>query len=234
MMHPWRLVDANRHTAQEIEPQLQAEVAALDQLVQTHGLPVKPHTVAQVRTQLAGVSTLGDVWWQRVWHDGQQQVALPPAWTQWMEELLLPLRYWQAQRSRTRCPRRTAKLFEAWEAVQAVCEAHPITQQLAPAVLAGWKTWAREHAKALQRASSAVEGRTGYLSQRHHNHRGWPRRRSKVWTVLHHFDCRASDGTTPASRFFRREFPDLFATVLSQIDAWPRLRRRHQAVALSG
>jgi hypothetical protein len=32
-------------------------------------------------------------------------------------------------------------------------------------VLAGWKTWASEPAKAFQRASSAVEGRNGYLSQ---------------------------------------------------------------------
>ena len=68
--------------------------------------------------------------------------------------------------------------------------------------------WAAEQAKAFQRASSAVEGRNGYLSQMHHNHRGLPKRRYKVWTVLHNFDCRASDGTTPASRFFRRGFPE--------------------------
>ena len=29
------------------------------------------------------------------------------------------------------------------------------------------------------------------------------------------------DGTTPASRFFRRSFPDLFESVLSQIDELP-------------
>ena len=84
-----------------------------------------------------------------------------------------------------------------------------------------------EWAKAFQRASSAVEGRNGYLSQMHPNHRGLPKRRYKVWTVLHNFDCRISDGTTPASRFFRQEFPDLFETVLLQIDDVPRPRRRH-------
>ena len=73
-------------------------------------------------------------------------------------------------------------------------------------------------ARAFQRASSAVEGRNGY-SQMQHNHRGLPTRRYQVWTVLHNFDCRASDGTTPAVRFFRREFPDLFESVLTQIDA---------------
>jgi len=149
-------------------------------------------------------------------------------------EGLLPLLYWQQQLSRTRCPRRKAKIRQALEAVQKGFETHPITQQLAPEVLADWKAWGTEHAKAFQRASSAVEGRNGYLSQMHHNHRGLPKRRYQVWTVLHNFDCRASDGTTPASRFFRREFPDLFETVLSKIDALPRPRRRNQAIALSG
>jgi len=147
---------------------------------------------------------------------------------------LLPRMYWQEQLSRTRCPRRKAKLLEAWEAVQTACERHPITGHLAPAVRIGWETWASEHAKAFQRASSAVEGRNGYLSQMHHNHRGLPQGRYKVWTVLHNFDCRASDRTTPASRCFRRDFPDLFETVLSQIEELPRPRRRKQARALSG
>jgi hypothetical protein len=78
-----------------------------------------------------------------------------------------------------------------------------------------------------------VEGRNGYLSQMQHNHRGLPTRRCKAWTVLHNFDCRAFDGTTPASRFFRRAFPDLFETVLSHIEALPQPRRRKHQVALN-
>ena len=98
-------------------------------------------------------------------------------------------------------------------------------------MLAGWKAWAAEHAKAFQRASSAVEGRNGYLSQMQHNHRGIPTRRYQVWTALHNFDCRAADGTTPAARFFRRSFPDLFESVLAQIDELPMPRQRRQALA---
>jgi hypothetical protein len=58
-------------------------------------------------------------------------------------------------------------------------------------------------------------------------------RRDPVWTVLHNFDCRAADGTTPASRFFRQSFPDLFESVLSQIDELPMSRQRRQAIAAS-
>jgi hypothetical protein len=102
-----------------------------------------------------------------------------------------------------------------------------------PASLAAWKAWAADHAKTFQRASSAVEGRNGYLSQMQHNHRGLPARRYPVWTALHNFDGRAKDGTTPASRFFRRSFPDLFESVLSQIDELPMPRQRRQALATS-
>jgi hypothetical protein len=59
-----------------------------------------------------------------------------------------------------------------------------------------------------------------------HNHRGLPRRRYQVWTVLHNFNCRAAGETTPASWFFRRSFPDLFESVLSQIDQqFPEARK---------
>jgi len=161
-------------------------------------------------------------------------MAMTPRGTRWVEALLLPLMYWQEQMSRTRCPRRKAKLLQALEVVQDAFHTHPCTEQLAPDVLEAWKVWAAEQAKAFQRASSAVEGRNGYLSQMHHNHRGLPKRRYKVWTVLHNFDCRAADGTTPASRFFRRGFPDLFETVLSHVVDLPRPRKRHPIMALSG
>jgi hypothetical protein len=117
------------------------------------------------------------------------------------------------------------------ERVRAAFDAQVFTRSLPPQARADWHTWATQHVSALQRASSAVEGRNGALAPLHHHQRGLPKRRSKVWTVLHNFDGRAPDGTTPAARFFRREFPDLFETVLSTIKALPRPRKRHQAVA---
>jgi len=233
IVHPWRVEGSTRQTSAEVASRLHAETRALETLGATHGVAVKKKALDKVRKQLAGISALVDFWWQEVGQD-VQQVALTPMWTRWVEELLLPLMYWQLQVSRTRCPRRKAHLLQALEAVQNAFEAHPITWQLAPEVLAGWEAWATEHAKAFQRASSAVEGRNGYLSQMQHNHRGLPKHRYKVWTVLHTFDSHAADGTTPASRFFRQKFPDLFETVLAKLDNLPRPRQRKQAMALSG
>jgi hypothetical protein len=232
IIHPWGLVDSTPQTSQAVERHLQGELQALEALLETNGSPVKPSTLDKVRKQLAGVSALVDFWWQMVRQD-LEQMAMTPRWQQWVEEVLLPLMYWQEQRSHTRSPAQKAQMAQTLQAVQEVLERHPCTRQLTPEVLAGWKAWAGEHARAFQRASSAVEGRNGYLSQMQHNHRGLPTRRYQVWTVLHNFDCRAADGTTPAQRLFRRAFPDLFESVLSQITELPLPRQRHQALTVS-
>ena len=230
---PWRVTDSTPQTSQEVEVHLTAEVAAIPALLETNGLPVKQKVLGKVRQQLAGLAGVIDLWWQELRQDVQSQIVVTPMGAHWVEAHWLPFMYWEQQVLRTRCPRRKAKLLEALEAVRATFEAHPLTAQLSPEVFVGWKAWAADSAKLFQRASSAVEGRNGSLSQMQHNHRGLPKRRYKVWSALHHFDCRASDGSTPASRFFRREFPDLFETVLAKIGELPRSRKRQPAIALS-
>ena len=232
ILHPWRLADATCQTSKEVEEQLGAELEAIETLLETNGLPRKKATLDKVRKQLAGIAALVDCWWQTMRQD-LAQMAMTPKWTQWAEEVLLPLQYWHEQLRRTRCREQKAQIALVLQAVEEAFEGHPCTRKLTPEVLAGWKAWAAEHARAFQRASSAVEGRNGYLSQMQHNHRGLPMRRHPVWTVLHNFDCRAADGTTPASRFFRRSFPDLFESVLSQIEELPMPRQRRQAMAAS-
>jgi hypothetical protein len=231
LVHPFGVVNSTPQSTSEVEAQLQAEVEALQTLLETHGLPVKKTVLDKVRRQLAGLAAVIDVWWELVRQDVKSQIALTPMWEHWVEAYLLPLMYWEQQVSRTRHPGRRAQLVETLQAVQVAFEAHPLTSELTPEVLAGWKTWAAEHAKTFHRASSAVEGRNGYLAQMHHNHRGLPKRRYRVWSALHNFDCRASNGSTPASRFFRREFPCLFEAVVSQIDELPRPRQRQPVSA---
>jgi tellurite resistance protein len=232
ILHPWRLADSIRQTSEEVEEPWRAELEAIETLLATNRLPMKKDIVDQGRKHLAGMAALVDLWWQTVRQD-LTQLAMTPRWTQWVTDVLLPLMSWQAQLRRTRHRGQKVQIALVLQAVEEAFERHACTRQLTPEVLAGWKAWAAEHAKAFQRASSAVEGRNSYLSQMQHNHRGLPLRRSQVWTVLHNFDGRAPDGTTPASRFFRRSFPDLFESVLSQIDELPMPRQRRQALAAS-
>jgi hypothetical protein len=230
-LHPFRLSGSTPQTSAQVERQLTAAVEAIEALARDHQLPARHDAMTRVRKQLPALAALVDFWWQGV-HRDLEPFLLSPRWQQWVYECLLPMVYWAHQVPRTRCRRRKAKLQEALAAVRTVFEQHAITQQLAPHVLAEWHAWANDRVKAFQRASSAVEGRNGFLSQMHHNQRGLPKQRYKVWTVLHNFDCRAADGMTPAVRFFRQTFPDLFETVLAHIEVLPRPRQRQDEVAL--
>jgi len=230
-LHPFCVADSTPQTSAQVERQLTAAVEGIVALAQRYQLPTRHAAMTKVRTQVPALAALVDFWWQGV-HQDLEPFGLASRWQQWVHECLLPTVYWATQVPRTRCCRRKATIQEALETVRAVFEQHPITQRLAPQVLAAWRAGATDRVKAFQRASSAVEGRNGVLSQLHHNQRGLPKRRYKVWTVLHNFDCHAADGTTPASRFFRRPFPDLFETVLSQIEALPQPRRGKRQVAL--
>jgi hypothetical protein len=230
-LHPFRISDSAPQTSAQVESQLQATVEAIAALAQRHQLPARHDAMTKVRKQVPALAALVDFWWQGV-HQDLEPFRLPSTWRQWIHECLLPLAYWDHQVARTRGRRRTAMMRQASQEMRVAFDRHPITQRLAPQVLADWQTWATDRVNTFQRASSAVEGRNGYPSQMHHNHRGLPKRRYKVWTVLHNFDCRAADGTTPASRFFRRTFPDLFEAVLSHIEVLPRSRHRKHEVAL--
>jgi hypothetical protein len=230
-LHPFRISDSAPQTSAQVASQLHAAVEAIDALAQRHQLPARHDAMTKVRKQVPALAALVDFWWQGIQRD-LAPFILSPLWGNWVHECLLPLIYWEHQAAHTRCARRKAKIRQALETVQATFQTHTITKQLPPRVLEDWQVWAAQRTKAFQRTSSAVEGRNGYLSQMHQNHRGLPRRRYKVWTILHNFDCRASDGTTPAARFFRRTFPDLFETVLSHIEALPQPRRRKRHMAL--
>ena len=206
---------------------------AIEALARRHQLQARPQAMTKVRKQIPALAALVDFWGQGVWQD-MAPFVLSPHWRQWVQECLLPLVYWEHHVAHTRCPHRKARMAQALGAVRTAFDTHAITQQLDRQVLTDWHAWARLRVQVFARASSAVEGRNGYLSQMHHNHRGLSRRRYKVWTVLHNFDCRATDGTTPAARFFGQSFPDLFETVLSHIEALPRPRHREHASVLSG
>ena len=68
-VHPWRLEDSTPQSAQEVEAQLEAEVTALQVLIEANGLPLKQKVLDKARKQLADLAAVIDVWWQGVRQD---------------------------------------------------------------------------------------------------------------------------------------------------------------------
>ena len=229
---PFPLHAATPQTSAPVYSRLQSEVDAIATLAQRPQLPARPNALKKVQQQLPALAALVDGWWEGVEHD-LEHAPLSAPWTHWAKESLLPTVYWEHHVAHTRCVRRQAKLRQACEAAQTALHTHVLTLRLPAQALAQWRAWAMPQVHAFQRASSAVAGRHGVLAQLHHNQRGLPKRRYKVGTVLPHFDGRAVDGTTPASRFFKRTLPDLFETVLTHMHDLPRPRQRKPQGALT-
>jgi hypothetical protein len=88
-----------------------------------------------------------------------------------------------------------------------------------------WRDWATSMVAKFQRTTSAIEGRNGYLSRLHHNGRGLSEKDLQVLTIIHNFDLKRADGSTAASRFFGRNFPELFPWLMSRIGDLPEPRK---------
>ena len=229
---PCCLADSAPQTSAQGASQLQALGESIAAFAQRHQLPARDDAMPKVRKQVPALAALVDFWWQGV-HQDLEPCVLSPRWRQWVDTCRRPVVYWDSPIARTRGHRRQAQLPAAWAAVRAAFDQPARTQRLAPHVLAEWHAGALPRTKALPRTASAVAGRNGSWSQMPHHHRGLPRHRDKVWTIVHHVDWRAADGTTLAARWFRRAFPDLCDTAFSHIEALPQPRRRKLQGALS-
>ena len=90
---------------------------------------------------------------------------------------------------------------------------------------------AKDCAGIFQRSSSCVEGRNAQLSLKHHGiHRLSPQHLMAL-TVVHNYDTRNKDGTTPAERFFEALHNDLFEWLLKNMPFPVRPRKRLKKAA---
>jgi len=148
----------------------------------------------------------------------------------WFTKCLLPLLYWQAQLRRTRNGRSNPQLVECYEQrvqqTQQTTIAQMNEQNISIERQEVLFEMAYQMANSFQRSSSQVEGRNGYLAFIHHSQKGIPKQKCKALTVVHNFDTKREDGSTPAQRLFKREFPDLFEFLCSNVTGFKEPRKR--------
>jgi len=103
---------------------------------------------------------------------------------------------------------------------------HSITKKLQQQELEYWSQWAVDSVKQFHRASSAVEGRNGYLAQIYQNRRGISDRQLHILTIIHNFLLKRADGTTAAQRLYRVDFPDFWDFITTDLPTLPLPRNR--------
>ena len=223
-VHPFTLAESQAQSSAQVESRLHQAVATLNTLHAAHTARDHSAAVTKFQRQIPGIAALVDAWWLGVEHR-LAPLALDEPTQRWFQQQLLPVVYWQAQVEKTKTPALKTAYQQAFRQAQAALLQHPLTATVTPPAFETYSAWARDLAGPFQRASSAVEGRNGYLSQLHHCARGIPTQRLKVMTVIHNFDLKRADGTTAAERLFRTSFPDLFDWMVARMAPLPVPRK---------
>ena len=228
-VHPFRLEDSAAQTAEQVERSLHEKAEQFKELAEQQSIGDSRGALNTFKGQIKEIAHIVGAWW--LW--AIESIAgdeLEPGMQDWVLYSLLPVLYWhqQMEKAQNRSLRRAYR--KAWERALAACQAHPLTPALTQDQIQHWESWARWIVSKFQRASSAVEGRNGWLSQMYHNGRGLTPQRLKALTVIHNFELRRSDGTTAAERLFETSFPDLFEWVLGRMGELPLPRRTRERV----
>jgi hypothetical protein len=223
-VHPFTLAASQAQNSAQVESQLQQAVATLNTLHAAYTARDNQAAVRKFQRQLPGLAAPVDAWWLGVEHH-LAPLALDEPTQLWLPPQLLPVVYWQTPREKTKTPALKTAYQQAFRQAQAALLQHPLTATVTPSAFETYHAWASDLAEQFQRASSAVEGRHGYLSPLHHGARGTPSQRLKVMTVIHHFDLQRTHGTTAAERLFRTSFPDWFDWMVERMAPLPVPRK---------
>jgi hypothetical protein len=228
-LHPFEVETNTAQTTPQVSARLHQQMKQLQQFQQAQQLKDAPDSINQFSRQIEPLSAIVDLWWQWV----EQSLAARPlteTLTLWLTTVLLPLCYWHYQVQRTDKPALKTDYQGAYQQAHAALLTHPITHSLDAQTYRQWVSWATDMVTKFQRTTAAVEGRNGYLAQRHCCGRGLSARRLQVMTAIHNFDLQRADGSTAAERLFQQPHPNLFQAVLAQVPDLP-IPRRHSKPA---
>ena len=137
---------------------MHTQIEAIEALAHTQQLPERQAAMKKVKKRVPDLAALVDFWWAGVRQD-LDHAGVSPLWQTWAQEALLPQVYWGYQVTRTRCPRRKAKMQQALEVVS-LHVPRMCSPNACPAGLEEWHAWATRQVQAFQRASSAVKAAT--------------------------------------------------------------------------
>jgi len=227
-IHPFHLGTGEAQLGLELPMRLQAHLSTLERLSQTYAPTQSKVALERWYRQIPDLAGTLHAWWQWVLQALPTQTQDPDA-QHWVLTGLLPWVYWHQQTQKTRQPQLKQGYQQAAQQAYSRLLAHGFTQTLSDSEQQHWIDWALWMCAKFQRTSSAVEGRNGYLSGLHHANRGFTEQTLKVLTIIHNFDLKRDDGTTAAQRLFGKPFPDLFESIILNMDELPRPRRTLKA-----
>ena len=228
-VHPFKLKDNKPQDSANVEKELREQAKDIEAQACKHGINDKSGVMKKFKNQIKELVPSIDFWWLYVLTNLIGQGKRSKELLNWAMFSLLPTVYWHKQAKKTKNPTLRKEYEKAWQKALVVFRTHALTETFSEDEILFWQNWAQEMVGKFHRASSAVEGRNGFLSQIYHNHRGLSSKRLKALTVMHNYFITRSDGSTAAQRLFGEKPPDLFEWLLHRMGELPlpRKARRH-------
>jgi len=221
-IHPFVLESGEWQLWQDLEKRLQEPLEQLEVLAQQLNKGISE--IETFRLHIPSLAQGLHLWWQGILQDLIQRTQ-EPLLHDWAICNLLPFVYWEQQAQKTKTPGLKAIYQQAAQQAKKALDAHVVSAQLQPNDYQAWLFWGQQQCTCFQRTSSAIEGRNGALSRLHHASRGFSPERLNALTIIHNFDVRRADGTTPAERLFEQKFPSLFEWLVGQVQELPLPRK---------
>ena len=175
VVHVFNVADNHPQSSERVEERLEEQVQRLEQIAVDHSVADTKDALGLFRRQIEDLSSIVDAWC--TWTEESLADNIAADLRYWLLNVLLPVIYWYDQVQKTRNPEMREMYETALQKAQAAYAEHPLTRTMSKKELYRWRTWAEWASGNFQRASSAVEGRNGALSQSYHNDRGLTSRR---------------------------------------------------------
>lgn len=232
IIHPFD--ETNNWSSKEvIEKALLQSVIQIGKVAENIGINVNVSKASKVLNQIPDIVIGVDNWIkisQEKINGWVSEKVMSEVEKVWFVEFLLPFLYWRAQLSRTKNGRSNPNLVDYYSNKVERSKELTLTQmdllKISPERQDILFKMAQQMALSFQRSSSQVEGRNGYLAFMNHGQKGISKQRIKALTVVHNFDIKREDGSAPAQRLFKQEFPDLFEFLCENVTGFKEPRRR--------
>ena len=224
LVHPFTICENNIQNGNNVALMMRKLLPQLATLGQTYQLNSTDKALSQFKSQINGIAIGIDLWWQNITKSLFLE-KIDSLTQNWILTCLLPEVYWFSIISKTK-NRDLKEIYQkSWfEAHQKLLK-DPFTHKMKRKEINQWRDWSNLMVSKFQRASSAIEGRNGYLSRLHHSGRGLSDKDLQVLTIIHNYDLHRADGSTAAQRFFGRTFPPLFSSIFEQMGELPAPRK---------
>lgn len=229
-VHPFNLEDNKPQDSANVEKELREQAKDIEALARKRGINDNTGVMKKFKNQIKELVPSIDFWWLYVLTNLIRQGKRSKELLDWSMFSLLPTVYWHKQLEKTKNPSLRKEYKKAWKKALVVFHSHALTGTFSEDEILFWQNWAQEMVGKFHRASSAVEGRNGFLSQIYHNHRGLSLKRLKALTVMHNYFITRADGSTAAERLFGEKPPDLFEWLLHQMGELPLPRKSRKYV----